>query len=218
MSRIAHVARTARRATTSLALLACLGAIGCDRSRDATADTAGATGAADVPATTPPADTAGAPGPVGATTLNDAQIAHVAVTANSLDSAAGVLARGKGQSQAVKDFARTMVTDHTGVNEKAVALAQRLNVTPADNDVSRQLKSDAERSQSNLQGMSGANFDRAYIDHEVTYHQTVLDALDKTLIPGAQNADLKKLLQDVRPNIAAHLERARSIQSSLGPT
>ena len=64
--------------------------------------------------------------------------------------------------------------------------------------------------------MTGAAFDKAYIDNEVTYHQAVLDALDQTLIPGAQNAELKTLLQTVRPNIAGHLERAKSIQTTLG--
>jgi putative membrane protein len=43
----------------------------------------------------------------------------------------------------------------------------------------------------------------------------VLDALDKTLIPGAQNAELKALLEQVRPQIAAHLARAKEVQSGL---
>jgi putative membrane protein len=116
----------------------------------------------------------------------------------------------------VKDFARTMIRDHGAVNKKAVDLAQRLNVTPQDNDVSRQLQQGAGDARTNLQGKSGAEFDRAYIDREVQYHQAVLDALDQTLIPGAQNADLKALLQQVRPNVAAHLEQARRIQGTLG--
>lgn len=151
-----------------------------------------------------------------ATTLNDAQIAHIVVTANSLDSTAGELAKQKGTAKAVKDFAQTMVTDHGAVNAQAVALATKLNVTPEDNDVSRQLKSGADQSTANLQGLSGAAFDKAYIDHEVEYHQAVLDALDKTLIPGAQNAELKGLLEKSRPAFAAHLDRAKSIQGTLG--
>ena len=59
-------------------------------------------------------------------------------------------------------------------------------------------------------------FDRAYIDREVAFHQTVLDALDDTLIPGATNEELRGLLQQVRPAIEAHLEHARELQSSLG--
>jgi putative membrane protein len=149
-----------------------------------------------------------------AAALNDAQIAHVAVTANSIDSAAGAMARQKGSAKAVKDFAQTMITDHGGVNKQAVALVTKLKVTPEDNAVSQSLKSAADASTANLQGKSGADFDKAYIDNEVTYHQNVLDALDKTLIPGAQNGELKALLEKVRPAVAAHLERAKQIQSS----
>ena len=172
------------------------------------ADSAASSSMAPAPAT----DTAKPP---AAATLNDAQIAHVAVTANSIDSAAGVLAKQKGTAKGVKDFAGDMVRDHSAVNKKAVALATKLKVTPEDNDVSKSLKSGADANTSNLQGKSGADFDKAYIDNEVTYHQSVLDALDKTLIPGAQNAELKSLLESVRPNIAAHLAHAKSVQTSL---
>ena len=150
-----------------------------------------------------------------AAALNDAQIAHIAVTASSLDSAAGVVAKQKGSAKSVKDFAQTMIDDHTSVNKQAVALATKLGVTPEDNDVSRSLKSSADASTSNLQGRTAADFDKGYIDNEVAYHQAVLDALDKTLIPGAQNAELKALLEKARPSFAAHLARAKDIQSSL---
>ena len=154
----------------------------------------------------------------GTATLNDAQIAHVAVTANSIGSAAGALAQQKGTSQAVKDFGQTMVADHGSVNKQAVALATKLKVTSQDNDVSKQLKSGADQNMSSLQGKSGADFDSTYIDHEVTYHRAVLDALDNTLIPQAQNAELKALLQKVRPTVAAHLDRAKTIQGELSKT
>jgi putative membrane protein len=200
----------------ALALAAAL-LVGACAKKEKAADTA------TTAATTPSAmsDTAKAPAAAPAAapaTLNDAQIAHVAVTANSIDSATGTMAKGKATSKAVKDFAQTMVTDHSGVNKQATALAKKLNVTPEDNDVSKQLKTNADQATSNLQGKSGADFDKAYIDNEVTFHQTVLDALDKTLIPGAQNAELKGLLEKVRPNIAAHLARAKSIQGKLGAT
>jgi putative membrane protein len=183
-------------------------AVGCKKSETPATDTTATAAAAPAPDTTKPAAAA-------APAINDAQIAHIAVTANSIDSAAGELAKKKGASKAVKDFAQTMVTDHTGVNKQAVALARRLNVTPEDNDTSKQLESGAAANIAKLNGLSGAAFDKAYIDNEVGYHQAVLDALDKTLIPNAQNADLKALLVKVRPAIAAHLERAKSIQSSL---
>ena len=202
MRRTTHsTARPPRAALAGAALLAALAASACGGGEKRDSD----------PAATPPAAATTPPAP----TLNDAQIAHVAVTANAIDSAAGADARTKARDTAVKDFARQMVQDHGAVNKQAVALAQRLNVTPEDNDVSRQLQQGAEQARTGMQSATGADFDRAYIDREVQYHQAVLDALDKTLIPGAQNADLKALLQQVRPNIDAHLQRAKQIQGRL---
>lgn len=162
-------------------------------------------------------DTAAGAGATTATSsaLGDPQIAHIAVTANAIDSSFGELALTKAQSQAVKDFAQTMVTDHTGVNRQAVDLAQRLGVTPQENDVSRQLQAAADSARTAMNALSGAAFDSAYMAREVAYHQAVIDALDQTLIPGAQNADLKALLEGARPAFNAHLERARQVQGSL---
>jgi putative membrane protein len=56
-----------------------------------------------------------------------------------------------------------------------------------------------------------------YIDNEVVYHQSVLDALDKTLVPNAQNAELKNMLVTTRPAFEAHLKMANDVQASLKP-
>ena len=198
-------------AALALAVVTWLGA--CAKKESAVTDSAKMADSQAAATTTPaPATDTAKP---AAAALNDAQIAHIAVTANAIDSAAGVMAKKQGSAKSVKDFAQTMIDDHTAVNKKAVALATKLKVTPEDNDVSKSLKSGADASTSNLQGKSGADFDKGYIDNEVTYHQSVLDALDKTLIPGAQNAELKSLLEQVRPQIAAHLARAKDVQSGL---
>ena len=146
---------------------------------------------------------------------NDAQIAHIVVTANQFDIDAGKLATSMASSPEVKKFGEQMVTDHTGVNKQAGDLAAKLKVTPADNPTSQSLKSGGDKNVAHLKTLKGAAFDKAYVDHEVTYHQAVLDALDKTLIPGASNAELKGLLVKVRPAFVAHLEHAKQLQASL---
>ena len=151
-----------------------------------------------------------------AQTINDAQIASIVVTANQVDVDAGKLAAAATANSEVKKFAQLMVTDHTGVNKQAVDLATKLKVTPQDNDTSKSLKAGGEKNVANLRTLTGAAFDKAYVDHEVTYHQAVLDALDKTLIPNASNAELKALLVKVRPAFVAHLEHAKHLQASLG--
>lgn len=182
-------------------LLTCLAVAACEpRKQEPAADPAAEAPAAEAPE---------------APALTDPEIAHIAVTANAIDSAMGELAKTKARSSAVKSFAQTMVTDHGGVNRQAVQLAQKLKVTPQENDVSRQLQQGADQARADLESKSGAEFDRGYMQREVEYHQAVLDALDQALIPNAQNTELKALLESVRPAFVAHLDRAKQIQGSL---
>ena len=145
----------------------------------------------------------------------DPQIAAIVVAANQADIDAGKLAESKTHSKDVEAFAQRMVADHTSVNQSAVSLVQKLGVTPQSNPTSDSLKQGGEANIANLESLKGAQFDRAYIDHEVTYHEQVIDALDKTLIPSAQNAELKALLVKVRPAFVAHLDHAKHVQAAL---
>ena len=156
-----------------------------------------------------------APIPAVAQLITDAQIASIVVTANQVDIDAGALAESRSKNAEVKRFGQQMVAAHTGVNKQAVELVTRLHVTPQDNPTSQSLKAGADANLAHLKTVDGAAFDQAYIEREVAYHQRVLDAIDKTLIPGAKNEELKGLLVKVRPAIAGHLEHAKMIQASL---
>jgi putative membrane protein len=175
-------------------------------------DEASDTMAMDTMATTtmPAADTAPA-----APALNDAQIAAIVVAANSADVKVGEQAKTMATNQQVKDFAQRMITDHTAVNKQATDLATKLSLTPEENPTSQSLAQGGDQTVSQLQGLSGAAYDKAYIDHEVQYHQQVLDALDQQLLPNTQNAELKALLEQSRPAFVAHLDMAKQIQASL---
>lgn len=149
--------------------------------------------------------------------LTDPEVAHVAVTANSIDIDLAHYAQSRTRNVDIRQFAATMITDHSAVNAQAVALATRLGVTPADNAVSHSLLAGAATARTSLEQVRGRQaFDRAYIDREIAYHQAVLDALDGLLIPTTDNADLKALLQQVRPAVAAHLGHAKMIRTKLG--
>ena len=147
--------------------------------------------------------------------VTDPQIASIVVTANQVDIDAGRLAESQASSPEVKAFGKQMATDHTRVNRQATELVTRLKVKPEDNPTSKSLASGGAENVNQLKQLKGTAFDKAYVDHEVAYHQQVLDAVDKTLIPSAQNADLKALLVKVRPAFVAHLEHAKHLQSSL---
>jgi putative membrane protein len=147
--------------------------------------------------------------------VTDPQIAAIVVTANQVDIDAGKLAAAQAANPEVKKFGELMVADHTGVNKSATELVTRLKVTPEEDATCKALKAGGEKNVANLKSLKGAAFDKAYVDNEVAYHQQVLDAVDKTLIPSASNAELKALLVKVRPAFVAHLEHAKHIQGTL---
>lgn len=144
-----------------------------------------------------------------------AMIAMIAVVADSVDIDAGKLAVEKADDKRVKEFAELMVRDHSAVNAKATALVKKLGVTPEESATSKSLKADGDKQLAKLKGLKGAEFDKAYVDNEVAYHEAVLGVLDKTLIPNTKNAELKSLLESARPVFASHLEHAKMVQTAL---
>jgi len=147
--------------------------------------------------------------------VSDAQIAQIVVTANSIDIANGKIALEQSKTASVDEFANLMIKDHTAVNNNAVALVTKLGVTPEASDTSKSLQSQADTEQTKLRGLKGADFDRAYLENEVAYHQQVLGAISDVLIPNAQNAELKKMLVDVKPAFQAHLDHAKQSLAAL---
>jgi putative membrane protein len=144
--------------------------------------------------------------------LSDAEVAHVAVVANQIDIGYAEIAREKSKDSDILKFAETMTNDHNAVINQASALVKKLNVTPKENSVSQKLLADAEQTKKTLQTKSGKAFNKAYIDNEVAYHKAVISAVEGLLIPEAENAELKALLQNVVPALKTHLEHAEMVQ------
>jgi putative membrane protein len=145
----------------------------------------------------------------------DPQIAHVAYTAGSIDIEAAKLALAKSKNPAVRDFAQTMLRDHEAVNEKALALVNKLGVTPEANATSEALEKQAAETKTRLSRLSGAAFDRAYAANEAGYHKVVNGALQTVLIPSAHNAELKGLLETGLTLFGEHQKHAEQLAASL---
>ena len=145
----------------------------------------------------------------------DPQIAHIAYTAGVLDITAAQQALKKTQNAEVRGFAENMIKDHEAVNKLALDLVGKLKVTPEDNDTSKGLTKAAEAKRAELEKLSGVAFDKAYIANEVAYHKTVNGAVDKTLIPSSQNAELKALLQKGLKIFQGHEQHAAMIAAKL---
>jgi putative membrane protein len=146
---------------------------------------------------------------------NDAQIAHIAYTAGQLDIEAAEQAMKKSKNKDVLAFAADMERDHKAVNEKALALVKKLGVTPQDNDTSKALSKQAAAKRAELEKLSGKDFDKAYIDNEVAYHQTVNSALQSTLIPDASNPELKDLLMTGLKIFQGHEQHAEQVAAEF---
>jgi putative membrane protein len=146
---------------------------------------------------------------------SDPQIVGIVVAANQIDIDQGKLALQKSKNPEVKEFAQQMMTDHSALQKSVSDLGAKLNVTPADSDTSKALKSQADDTAKKLKSLKGKAFDKAYIDNEVTYHQQVIDAASKVLIPNAQNAELKSALEGAAPLFQGHLEHAQKVQADL---
>ncbi|HWV96030.1 MAG TPA: DUF4142 domain-containing protein [Xanthobacteraceae bacterium] len=143
------------------------------------------------------------------------QIAHIAYTAGTIDINAAKQAIKKSKNKAVVAFAKDMVRDHEAVNKQALALVQKLKVTPEDNDTSRALVKQASDKQAELAKLKGAAYDKAYAANEVAYHKAVIGALESQLIPAASNAELKNLLQTGVKIFQGHLEHAEHVAAEL---
>jgi putative membrane protein len=142
----------------------------------------------------------------------DPQIAHIAYTAGQLDIEAAI---SKSTNKDVRAFAEDMARDHAAVNDKALALVKKLNVTPEDNDTSRALTKQAAEKRAELSKLNGAEFDKAYFANEVAYHKTVNGALETTLIPSASNPELKSLLQTGLKIFQGHQQHAEEVAAGL---
>lgn len=146
---------------------------------------------------------------------NDAEIAHIAYTADTIDIKAANLALQKSKNKEVRDFAQNMVHDHTAVNDQALALVKKLGVTPEDNPTSKALVKQADAEYAKLEKLNGAAFNKAYAANEVAYHKEVNKALETTLIPDAKNAELKALLETGLKIFQGHEMHAEQVAASL---
>lgn len=147
--------------------------------------------------------------------LNDLEIAHSAYTAGNIDIRYAHLALAISEDPGVQEFARTMIRDHSAVNDAAVALVQKLDVTPQDNALSRALVDGAAQKRAELQELDGKAFDCAYAENELAYHQLVNQTVEEDFIPNATVPELKTLLADALATFKAHEGHAERMVAGL---
>ena len=147
--------------------------------------------------------------------LNDLQIAHIAYTAGNIDIRYAHLALALSDNPEVRKFAELMIRDHTAVNNKALALVKKLQITPQDNPTSQQLSEQAKQIRTELSQLRGDAFAKRYAANELGYHQTVNNVVENTFIPNAKNPELKALLTAALQTFKVHEGHAATMNEKV---
>lgn len=129
---------------------------------------------------------------------------------NMYEIQAANVAQQKAKSADVKAFAKTMGADHTTMLDEMKPLA-----TAAGKPIPSELDQRRKGFLDNLNAASAADFDKTYIDQQVSAHEETLTLLNGYAENG-DNADLKAMAAKAAPKVQAHLDRAKSLQSQLG--
>jgi putative membrane protein len=153
--------------------------------------------------------------PRGPTPPNDANIAAIILAANNTDISYARLAPNRAESQAVKDFAARMMTDHAAVNETVMNVLNRIRLTPEDNSTSLDFRDESTTKRDLMRDLTGRAFDSTYIANEISYHTKLLASIDRVLLPNARNPELKRTIAGIRPAVAGHLAHAEQVQARI---
>jgi putative membrane protein len=142
--------------------------------------------------------------------LDDPTIVAIFDAANTWDIESSGLGAKKSHNKDIVALGKMFVRDHENVRQQGRDLAKKLNVTPTP-PKDFQMYKDHVAAMAKLNTLSGPAFDRAYLENEVAYHKAVIDAIQATLLPAIQNAELKDLVVKVAPAFQAHMMAAQQL-------
>lgn len=152
------------------------------------------------------------PQPTTTNAVNDNDFAKEAAQGGMAEVKLGQLAQEKGSSQAVKDFGKRMVEDHSAANEKLKTVASREKI-----EVPATLSKKDQKTYDQLSQLSGDAFDKAYAKDMVKDHQHDISAF-KDEASGGQNAAIKGFASETLPTLQDHLKMAREMQRTVNGT
>lgn len=129
-----------------------------------------------------------------------------AIRGDNAEIMIGTLAKTKSADKSVRQYAATLVTDHSKAKKQVTALAKSMSVSvPSD------VKPDAQQAYDKLSGLSGSDFDREFVNHMVQDHQK--DVADFTKEAEAKDGKVSDLAAKQLPTLKKHLAMAQALQS-----
>jgi putative membrane protein len=147
---------------------------------------------------------------------SDAELTGFINAFNDAEVEVGQLATTKATDAQVKAFASTIVRDHRGLKTDVNRTVQQLNLTPTVPEDDEKLAEDHRKGMQDLRAKAkGAEFDEAFLEHEIRMHRKVLDEV-KDAIGRSQSADMRTLLEKARDGIQGHLTTAEELEKKFG--
>ena len=127
-----------------------------------------------------------------------------AIKGDNGEVAIGQLAQAQGQSQAVKDFGKLLVSDHGAHKQELAALAQTAGV-PVTNEPTDEANANLEK----LKGLRGADFDKQFKTMMVEDHTKDIAKYEKQASSG--DTQTAALAQKTLPTLRKHLDAANAL-------
>ncbi|MCP0913230.1 MULTISPECIES: DUF4142 domain-containing protein [Legionella] len=146
---------------------------------------------------------------------SNSQVVGDLVVLNKNEIAAANLAAKKAASPTVRRYAAFLAREHRTNLQTTLSLGRKIGSPSEMSDLSRSLQTQGQQEMAQLNSLSNAAFDRAYIDSMVKDHQEAIQLIDQQLLKNSTNPTLTKHLEKTRHHISMHLEKARLIQREL---
>jgi putative membrane protein len=155
------------------------------------------------------------PGQANASAPSDAQILFILSTVDRAEIEQGQLALNKAQSPRVREFASSMIQQHTASSEEGAQIASTNGMTPESSAAAAELQQKAAQTLNKLSAAEPSSFDQQYVQSQVTQHQEVLNMIKSRLIPAADNEALLHQLQATQEMVQMHHKHAQDLAASM---
>jgi putative membrane protein len=139
----------------------------------------------------------------------DMDFATEAAQGGLMEVRLGELAQQQAKAEGVKEFGQRMVEDHGDANDKLMQIAGQKGI-----ELPEDLSDDAQAAYDELQQLSGAEFDEAYMDEMVSDHEDDVAAFED-YVENAQDPDLRSFAEETLPTLQEHLDLAKQTQEQL---
>lgn len=126
-----------------------------------------------------------------------------------------IVAKNKKPSSGVNDFAQMMIDQHGDNLTQILTMANQLHAMPLKSPMDDKMRKEAAAALIQLGGLTGEQFDKAYVDIMVKGHEAALKLIDDKLLKTAKSEEIKNFITDTRGAVVNHLEHAKALQEKM---